>query len=193
MKKVGLTGNIGSGKSLVAKVFETLGMPVYNADAKAKDILDSPEVAKKVVAAFSKSVVKKNGIINRETLADIVFSDKRQLAVLNNIIHPAVIDDFKTWGERNSASPYVIMESAILFDTEYYKLFEKIIIVSAMEETRIARVMKRDNISEDSVRKRMQNQKAESEIIGKADFVIVNDDKSLVIPQILCIHETLLS
>lgn len=191
MKKVGITGNIGSGKSVVAKVFEALGTPVYYADAHAKTILDTPLVTSKVITAFGKSVCDKSGKINKKKLANIVFSNEKQLAKLNGLIHPAVIDDFNNWIEVNCASTYVIMESAILFDTEYYKLFDSIIVVSTPEELRITRVMKRDNISEDSVHKRMDNQKPESEIIGKTHFEIINDNKSLVIPQVLKIHEIL--
>jgi dephospho-CoA kinase len=191
MKLVGLTGNIGSGKSVIAKIFETLGVPVYNADARAKVILSDPETINKVVTVFGKNIIDKSGNISREKLASIVFADKKQIAELNNIIHPAVIADFKIWVGENFSAPYVIMESAILFDTDYYKLFDKIIIVSAPENIRILRVLKRDNISEDSLRMRIQNQKPESEFISDADFVIINDCKSLVIPQVLNIHNVL--
>ena len=192
MQKVGLTGNIGSGKSVVAKIFETIGVPVYNADAKAKNIFDTPTLTQEIISTFGKSVVDKSGKINREKLANIVFSNEKQLVLLNSLVHPAVINDFKNWTCENDISPYVIMESAILFDTEYYKLFDKIIVVSTPEEIKIARVIKRDNVSGGSVYKRLQNQKPESEIIGKAQFVIVNDNKSLVIPQVLSIHDALL-
>jgi dephospho-CoA kinase len=191
MKKVGLTGNIGSGKSVISKIFDILGVPVYNADTRAKTILDTPSVINKVVNAFGKNIVDINGKINRKKLASIVFTSKTQLDLLNSFIHPAVIDDFKNWVNKNSSSPYVIMEAAILFETGYYNFFDKIIVVTSTADIRIERVMKRDNISEESVRIRMQNQKSESEIIGNAHFEIVNDNKCLVIPQVLKIHEAL--
>ena len=191
MLKAGLTGNIGSGKSAVARVFEALGVPVYDADAKAKEILDSPDVTSNIIFAFGHKVTDKKGRIDKKILAGIVFTDKAQLALLNSIIHPRLLKDFERWAGEKSAQPYVLMESAILFDTDYYKLFDKIIVVSAPEDVRMARVMKRDNATEKSVRARMQHQKPESEIIPQAHFVVVNDDKSLVIPQVLKIHEEL--
>jgi dephospho-CoA kinase len=191
MLKAGLTGNIGSGKSAVARVFEALGVPVYDADAKAKEILDEPDVISSIIFAFGTKVTDITRKIDRKILAAIVFNDEAQLALLNSIIHPRLLKDFERWAGEKSAQPYVLMESAILFDTDYYKLFDKIIVVSAPEDVRMARVMKRDNATEKSVRARMQHQKPESEIIPQAHFVVVNDDKSLVIPQVLKIHEEL--
>ncbi|MGD0710870.1 MAG: dephospho-CoA kinase [Bacteroidales bacterium] len=191
MQKVGLTGNIGSGKSVVAMVFETLGVPVYDADTKAKEIIDTPEVLKRIREAFGDSMFDKNDKINRKKLADYVFAIKKELNRLNSIVHPRLINDFEKWIGENIAAPYVVMESAILYDTDNYKLFDKIIVVSAPKDIRIARVMKRDNVNKESVRMRMQNQHPESDITPKAHFVIVNDDKSLIIPQVLSIHDSM--
>ncbi len=191
MLKVGLTGNIGSGKSVVARVFETLEVPVYDADEKAAHIMEKEEVLKHVMEAWGRGVFDKNGKINRKKLADKVFAQKMELDRLDSIVHPLLIKDYEQWLADYSAEPYVLMESAILFDTGFDKLFDSMIVVSAPEELRLARVMKRDNIPDWAVRARMQHQKPESEIIPQSQFVIVNDNQSLVIPQVLKIHEML--
>ncbi len=191
MLKIGLTGNIGSGKSIVSGIFKILQIPVYNADYNAKLFLDKPKVILKIKNNFGAEVIDKFGKINRKYLAEIVFTDAAKLRALNNIIHPTVVNNFMLWIKEQKNIPYVIMESAILFETEYSDLFDKIIVVTSPENIRISRVMKRDNITEADVKKRMKNQMKEKDKIKKADFVIVNNDIDLVIPQVLKIHKAL--
>jgi dephospho-CoA kinase len=191
MLKVGLTGNIGSGKSVVARMFETLGVHVYDADAKAHNIIAKEEVIKHVLEAWGGGVLDKNGKIDRKKLAGKVFAQEKELERLDKIVHPLLLNDYEQWLADNSAQPYVLMESAILFDTGFDKIFDKMIVVSAPEDLRLARVMKRENIPDWAVRVRMQHQKPESEIIPLSHFVIVNDGEQLVIPQVLKIHEEL--
>lgn len=188
-KKVGLTGNIGSGKSLIARIFETLGIPVFYADKEGKNILDSPEVIKKVSQLFGNKIIK-GSMIDRQALAGIVFSDTSKLEQLNGIIHPAVRNKFDVWaGEQNA--PYVIYEAAILHESGHYQNMDKIIVVTAGEQLRIRRVMNRDDIDEASVRQRMANQWPEEKKIRLADFIIDNNESRLLIPQVLDIHRKL--
>ena len=188
MLKIGLTGNIGSGKTVVANVFKAIDIPVYNSDEKAGFFLNSPKVIQEIKNYFGAEVISTTGDIDKKKLAEIVFSDNNKLLFLNNIIHPIVIDDFNNWAFQQQNKPYIIMESAILFKTGFYKIFDKNIFVSAPKNLRSSRVIKRDNINKSDVLKRINNQLNEEEQINIADYLIVNDDKSLIIPQILKIH-----
>lgn len=193
MIKAGLTGNIGSGKTVVANIFKVLRIPVYNADEQARGIMHSPDVLKKIVKLFGKSVLDNNGNPDKKKIAQIVFPDKQMLEKLNSLIHPLVIADFKKWaGEQKNAS-YVIMESAILFETAYTSLFDKIIFVSAPETIRIKRVMERDAVDAIHVKNRIKRQLPEDKKIKKADFVVFNDNKNPLIPQVLSIHQQFLT
>jgi dephospho-CoA kinase len=191
MLKVGLTGNIGSGKSIISHIFNILGIPVYNADNESKKILDSPELIPQIISVFNKEVINSDNTINKKKLAEIVFNDKLKLDKLNAIIHPLVMYDFETWCSKNNNHPYVINESAILVETNLYKQFDKLITVSAPEELRIARVMKRDNCNREKVLVRINNQLSEEEKIKVSDYIINNNEKDLVIPQVLRIHKAL--
>ncbi len=190
MIKVGLTGNIGSGKSLVCKVFEELGVPVYYADERAKIILDSPEVQQRLVKRYGADIMEA-GHIRRKKLASIVFQSKEELAFLNQNIHPALQKDMEIWFAQCGDIPYAIQEAAILFENSFEHLFDKIIVVSAPLELRLKRVMKRDHTSREAVLQRVQNQWEESRKTALADEVIVNDGKRLLLPQILSIHRRL--
>ncbi len=190
MIRVGLTGNIGSGKSLVCKVFEELGVPVYYADERAKIILDSPEVQQRLVKRYGADIMEA-GHIRRKKLASIVFQSKEELAFLNQNIHPALQKDMEIWFAQCGDIPYAIQEAAILFENSFEHLFDKIIVVSAPLELRLERVMKRDHTSREAVLQRVQNQWEESRKTALADEVIVNDGKRLLLPQILSIHRRL--
>ncbi len=192
MVRVGLTGNIGSGKTTICRLFETLGAPVYFADEKGKQYLETAEVAKEIEARFGREYLGKDGLPIRRKLAELVFSDKEKLHELNALIHPKVQMDFEKWAATHNEQRYVIMEAAILFETARYKDFDKIILVTAPEEIRIQRVCKRDNVSEKDVVARMKNQWDEKRKIPLADFVIQNDEKELVMPQIKKIHKKLI-
>ncbi|MFA4853424.1 MAG: dephospho-CoA kinase [Bacteroidales bacterium] len=193
MLKVGLSGNIGSGKSVVVRIFDVIGIPIYHADDNAKNMLEFPEVVEKIKERFGSGIIDKQGKVSRKNLAQIVFSDNKKLVVLNSIIHPLVIADFEKWIHEQKICPYVVMESAILYETGYSALFDKIIIVSAPEKIRINRVMKRDGVTKDDVLKRIKNQLPEENQMSKADYTIVNDGKTLVVPQVLEIHRLLCS
>lgn len=190
MLKVGLTGNIGSGKSLLARIFEVLNIPVYYADVEAKNILNSAEVKAEILKIFGSHLVVNNSV-DKKALAKIVFSDKAKLNKLNQIIHPAVRKNFAQWAEKQNHLPYVIYEAAILHESGHYKNMDKTIVVIADEELRLKRVTQRDNTTKTLVMKRMENQWPEKRKIALADFVINNNETELLIPQVLAIHKTL--
>jgi len=193
MLKIGLTGNIGSGKSIAASIFEILGIPVYHADEKAKNILNKQDVIEKIKILFGAGILDKTGKPDRKKIAGIVFNNNEKLTSLNKIIHPAVIADFEEWVKQESSFHYIIMESAILFETGYSEMFDSIIVIAAPENIRIERVIKRDQSSDEDVKKRIQNQMLEEMKIKKADFVINNDGSHLMIPQVLKLHQKFLS
>lgn len=187
MLQVGLTGGIGSGKTTVARVFRTLGIPVFEADAAGRTLLaENREVKTAVVARFGQDVLR-DGHIDRAALARIVFTDQQALKDLNAIIHPAVRVAFKQWSGIQVA-PYVLMEAAILAESGGAKHMDRIIVVTAPEDLRIHRVMQRDGVEEETVRTRLANQISEDERLKTADHVIMNDDTRLVIPQVLAVH-----
>lgn len=193
MLKIGLTGGIGSGKSLVGKAFEMMGVPVYVADLEAKRLMNSNvTVQSLLIARFGDQIYDSNANLNRKLLAEIVFNDEEALKDINSIVHPAVREDFKKWCESHSHLSYVIQESAILFDTGLYKNFDKIITVSAEEERRIQRVVERDSTSKELILERIRNQLPESVRIERADFVIYNNTE-LVLPQIDLINKQIRS
>jgi dephospho-CoA kinase len=189
---IGLTGGIGSGKSTIAKVFVTLGIPVFDADSAAKQIMnDNTEIKEKLLANFGTAVYK-NNILDREYLAKIVFSDAFKLELLNSIVHPITIQAAKEWASLQKA-PYVIKEAALFFESASSQGVEKIIGVSAPLSLRIHRVMKRDNCTKEEVAKRMSHQISETLKMKLCDYVIINDEQQLVVPQVTALHEQLLS
>lgn len=187
MIKVGLTGNIGCGKSTVARIFEILGVPVYHADASARKFLYDPEIKKSLRLAFGKEIFD-NDIIDRKKLASIVFQDKSSLDFLNSLIHPRVKEDLHRWIQSNSQFPYIIQEAAILFESGFNRGFDKIVLVTCPDEIAVQRVMKRDNISESEVLHRQLNQWPQEEKIKLSDFIINNSGLELLISQVLKIH-----
>ncbi len=192
MIRVGLTGGIGSGKTAVARVFRTLGIPVFEADAEGRRIMqEDAAVIKAVTERFGTSVVR-NGAIDRATLASIVFKDPSALKDLNAIIHPAVRTGFLRWAAEQNA-PYVIMEAAVMAENGGHRTMDQVIVVTAPAELRIQRVMARDGVGRDAVDARMANQVGDAERLKLADHVIHNDDQQLVIPQILAVHQALLT
>ena len=191
MLKVGLTGNIGSGKSLVSEMFSIYGVPVYKADQESKKFLGDPFVKEQIISLFGEEVTTESGDIDREVLARRVFGDGEALAALNGILHPLVIDDFTSWCEAYAEKPYIIQEAAIIFESGIADLFDKIIHVSCPKEIAIERVIQRDGMDRDHVMQRMSFQKADEEKAHLADFVIVNDGNEMIIPQVLDIHDQL--
>jgi dephospho-CoA kinase len=193
MLKVGLTGSIGSGKSTIAGVFRVLGIPVYMADEEAKKILDLPEIIIQVVSQFGKNLTDADGLIDRKALAAKVFSDAEKLGRLNAIIHPRVRSHFSEWIEKTVNVSYIMQEAAIMYESGFSIFFDKIIVVAAPVEERIARVVKRDNMTRQQVLDRMDKQWSESKKLEQADYVIFNSEHSQAIPQVLEIHEHLCS
>jgi len=174
-KIIGLTGGIGSGKTTIAHYFHSFGIPIYIADDEAKKLMDSQEVKDLVKEAFGEAIIE-NGLINREKLAKIVFDDQDKLKKLNAIIHPAVQTHFKNWLLENNSAAYIIYEAAILFESGNYKNCDYIITVTAPTETRIARVMKRDNTTREQILKRMNAQWIDQQRVLKSTFVIENEN-----------------
>lgn len=193
MIKVGLTGNIGSGKSLVSQAFEALGIPVFNADLEARKILNSNEVVQKIKTTFGVEVVQRNNEIDRKKLATIVFNSESELEKLNLLIHPRLRSEFHNWSREYNDKPYVIQEAAILFENNFHHLMDKIITVSAPFDLRLKRVLERDNTSKKDVLSRMKNQWPDGEKEKLSDFVIHNNGSEMLLPQILKIHQELIS
>jgi dephospho-CoA kinase len=193
MLKIGLTGNIGSGKTTVCKVFELLGTPVFYADIHAKECLNEYTVKEKIFSEFGADVFDDKGNVIRKALADIVFQQKNKLSALNNIIHPLVSQKFKSWMEKFYDHPYCIQEAAILFETGGYRSFDFTILVYAPTELLINRTVKRDRQTTTEVEARLANQMDQEKKRELADFVIENDNKELIIPEIIEIHNYFLS
>jgi len=185
MIKVGITGGIGSGKSTVCKVFKVLGIPVFEADSVARQLMNSDATVRtQLIRLFGSAVYLPDQTIDRKFLSGIVFNNPSLLADLNQIVHPAVRFTFEEWcGQQHS--PYVIQEAAILFESGFYKMMDKIIVVATDQTERIQRVMKRDKISEEQVSQRIRNQWTDEQRIKLADFVICNNDNELIIPQVV--------
>jgi len=181
---IGLTGGIGSGKSTVAEIFNTLKIPVFNSDFEAKQLYSHPEIKQQIIKLFG-NVYNEQNQLDKKALANIVFNDDEKLQQLNNIIHPAVKTLFETWINKNNQAPIVIKEAAILIESGAAKQVDKIIVVTAPEKERIKRVMQRDSVAEKEVIARMRNQLPEEKLMTHADFIIKNDNQHLVIPQIL--------
>ena len=190
MLKIGLTGNIGSGKSLICQVFEKLNVPVFYADIEAKKVLDSPVFRPKLIATFGTNIEdKEHNNINRKELASIVFKNKNELKKLNDIIHPLLREKFNKWCNNFENSAYVIQEAAILLENGLADYFDKVVVVSAPKNIRLQRVIDRDSTSAEDVLSRMGNQWSDEKKEAAADFIIVNDGEQLVLPQILKLHK----
>lgn len=189
--KVGLTGGIGCGKSLIARVFETIGIPVFSSDREAKRLYEDKSFLEQIEKTFGRGIVK-NQVLQRAVLADIVFNDKDKLRQLNSMTHPKVFEMFSQWS-RKQTSPYVIMESAILFENNLQQNFDSTISISSPKDVVIKRVMQRDKCSEQQVVARMSNQMSQEQKDALADYVIKHDDKTMLIPQLLTIHSSILN
>lgn len=176
MIKVGVTGGIGSGKSRVCALFAALGIPVYDSDKRAKELMNGDgQLHDKITALFGAEAYGRDGRLDRRFVAGKVFNDPMLLTSLNGIVHPAVAEDFEAWSMSQSEFPYVILESAILFESGFDRFVDKIITVSAPEELRIERVLARDGVSRQAVAERIANQMADAEREARADYIINND------------------
>lgn len=190
MLRIGLTGGIGSGKSTVAKIFETLGIPVYYADDAGKKLMNENEALKALIQQHFGKDTYSNGELNRKHLSSLVFNNPEKLALLNSIVHPATIKDADEWMSRQDA-PYAIKEAALIFESGSQEHLDKVIGVYAPAAIRINRVMQRDNTSREEVISRMNRQINEEIKMRLCDYVVINDEQQLVIPQVISIHEAL--
>ena len=186
MKKIGLTGGIGAGKTYVSKIFQQMGIPIFNADDQAKKcMVEDANLKAAVQLAFGESMYLK-GVLQKEALAQIVFNNTEALAKLNALVHPLVKQKFEDWCTQQSAS-MVIKEAAILFESNAHLGLDAVVCVSAPEMLRIERVQKRDGSSVEQIESRMSKQMPQSEKEELADFLIVNDEVQLLLPQVLSI------
>ena len=189
---VGITGGIGSGKSTVCRIFQSFGIPIYDADKRAKALyVESDDVKAAVIDLLGEKAYKSDKPY-KEYIASQVFGDKSKLEKLNQIIHPAVKKDFEDWYHSKNTT-YVIKEAAIMIESGSYKQCDKLILVTAPKELRIKRVVERDKVSAKEVEKRMSNQMTDDEKRAFCDYEILNDGKASLIEQVRDIHSQLLS
>ncbi len=195
MKLIGLTGGIGSGKSTVAGLFPTLGIPVYESDQRAKSLMQSnAQLKDEIIALFGPEAYDLESKLNRGWIASKAFTNPALLQQLNDIVHPAVFQDLIDWTrvESQRNAPYLIQESALLFEEQLDKRFSAIILVVAPEEVRIERVMNRDSVAREDVVKRINNQLPDIKKIPHSDFVIYNDGTRSLIDQVMDIHRMII-
>ena len=193
MKIVGVTGGIGSGKSVVCKIFEQLKIPVYEADSVAKILYDKyPELKQSIKELISEEAIDKNGNINRKKLAEIIFNDGEKLDVLNKLVHPLVKWDFENWVDTHKGYPYVIKEAAILFESGANKQCHQVISVISPMELRMDRIRQRDKKSKSEIEKVIATQLTDDELIQRSHYVIYNDEIQMLMPQVLKVHGEIL-
>ncbi len=193
--KIGITGGIGSGKSSVCEIFKTLGIPVYNADERARILmLKDPKIIKAIKSNFGVESYLPTGELNRKFLAQNVFNDENKLETINSIVHPSVAEDFERWSQNYRDHVYIMKEAALLVESGSYKMLDFLVTVTAPETLRIQRVLKRDqHRTEEDIRLIISKQLSDEEKMLKSKFRIINDDKSLLIPQVFEIHNYLIN
>ncbi|MFM2392802.1 MAG: hypothetical protein RLZZ546_784 [Bacteroidota bacterium] len=192
MIKVGITGGIGSGKTFVCKIFESIGIPIFDADSRAKKIMSSDrEVKQAVKQLLGADAYYRNGRLNRKYISAKVFGNKKLLGKLNGIIHPAVAKEGEMWFDSQKTK-YAIKEAALLVESGSYKTLDYLIVVTAPKDIRVQRVMARDGIEKAQVLARIKNQMQDEEKIKFGNFIIVNDGKKSLIKQVLKIHQKLM-
>ncbi|HPX76789.1 MAG TPA: dephospho-CoA kinase [Bacteroidales bacterium] len=187
MIKIGITGLIGSGKTTISQIFEILEIPIYNTDLRAKELMhEDYEIKEKIIQNFGSNSYIDNSL-NKEYISKIIFSDNNARNIINSIVHPKVIDDFKNWLIEKNNENYKIagIESALLYQANIHKILDYIILVSSNDDTLSNRIMKRDNISQKQALLKIKTQKAELVQNYKVDFEIKNDNTESVLLQIL--------
>lgn len=192
--KVAITGNIGSGKSYVCSFFKQMGIPVFDSDLEAKKLYDLPEIKRRIMNRFGEDMYLPEGLLDRKRLARVLFSDSCALGYVESILYPVLNARFDAWAQEQGA-PYVLYESALIFEKHLEAMFDAVVVVSASEETRIRRVMTRDHCTEEQVRGRMAYQLPQSEKLTKADYVVVHeedDEDDCLQEQVSRIHNDLL-
>lgn len=194
MLKIGITGGIGSGKTTVCRIFESLGIPVFYADTVAKQIMVTDVVlVAGVKAAFGDESYDTAGKLNNKYIAQIVFNDQQELDKLNALVHPATFRAFERWlNDVPADTPYILKEAALLFESGSYRLCDKSVLVTAPAELRIARVMERDQVSREQVESRINKQLSDEIKKGMADYFIENNETDALIPQVLKLHHQFL-
>ena len=191
MIKVGITGNIGSGKTIVCQIFEHLGIPVFNSDSRAKEYYYREDIKEKIKELFGKEIFNADGEIDKKKLGEIVFADSKSLNMLNELIHPFVLEEYNQWINSHKEETYTLMESALIYSCRLTHLFDKIIFVDAPQDIRINRILERDKTSLDLIKQRMEKQSFEKDDSFKPDYIITNDEQHLILPQIIDIHKDL--
>ena len=191
MVTVGLTGNIGSGKSLVAEIFSVLGVPVFSADLAGRQVLEHTDVIARLRNTFGNQIIGAWDTIDRKALGALVFSDSQALQQLNAIVHPHVRDKWLIWAAEQQSHPYVLHEAAILVESGFHKLTDQLILVSAPLEIRMERVKLRDGIGDKEFLDRAAQQWPEEKLRGFAEHVIDNGGKIALIPQVVAIDKIL--
>jgi dephospho-CoA kinase len=194
MIKIGITGGIGSGKSTITKIFSLLEVPVYDADSRAKWLQNNDSKLIKSTQTLLGEEAYKDGKLNSTYILSKIFKNSDLLAQLNSLVHPRVFEDFADWCQQNSAKPYILKEAAIMFESDSYKTLDKIILVTSPMELRIKRILERDpQRTEADVKAIISRQLSDEEKIAKADFIIENDEKKLLMSQVLELHKKFLS
>ena len=192
MIKLGITGGIGAGKSVVASFLKATGIPVYIADDESKKLTStSPRIKEQLIKNFGEDLFA-GGILNKVLLASLIFENKDNLRVVNSIIHPEVISDFEAWSVKHADKKLIAMEAAILFESGFDKAVDLIITVTAPQEERIERILKRNKTTREEILSRMSNQWPDEEKCRKSDFVIYNNNDRAIIPQIESILQNLI-
>ena len=190
MITVGLTGGIGSGKTFIAEIFQQLDVPVFFADEIAKNMYNRDDIKSQISAIFGDNIYISNAI-DKAKLAKMIFNDQAKLDTINHIIHPAVEKEFQNWSDSMSSTPLVIKESALLFETGNYKNLDATILVVAPMKLRIKRIMKRDGSDEQQVSDRMNKQWKDRQKTPLADYIIINDEQNLVVPEVIKVYNQL--
>ena len=196
MLKVGITGGIGSGKSIISRVFQLLGIPVYDSDFRAKWVMQNhPVLRQELLQAFGPEAFDATTRqLNRTYLAQTVFTNPEKLVLLNSLVHPRVKKDFNDWADAQRNAPYLLKEAALMYETEAHKQVDKMIVVTAPLSLRLARTLKRDpHRTPADVQAIIDKQLDESEKVKRVNFIISNNNQQLVIPQVLTVHEQLLT
>ncbi len=193
MTRIGITGNIGSGKSTVTRIFAALGIPIYYADTQAAQLMNTNGIIRnELIKLFGDEIYTDAGILNKQMLGELIFSNDVYRRNVNAIVHPMVAQDFEEWFSSQDA-PYVIKEAALLFESSSNLLLDKVICVAAPFKMRLDRVMLRDKRTREQIEAIESKQMSETEKIKKSDYIIFNDDSHPVIPQVLAIHQKIIS
>jgi dephospho-CoA kinase len=191
--RIGITGGMGAGKSTVCKIFSQIGISIYDADSRAKWLMNNnPELKEAIRKSFGWDSYTRKDDLNRDYLAKVVFNNEEKLKNLNSIVHPAVMKDFELWTQEHKDEPYSLKEAALLFESDSYKNLHKVIVINSPIETRIERVVKRDHVKREDVLKRIENQSTDRERMEKADWIIYNDGINSLIEQAMKIHRQIL-